>query len=71
MNYTEMMKQEINVKMSRDQLTIIRAAYSSWLDRQGSLTSEFIDIENMLNEFYPVINSVRKAKKYCNYVNRF
>jgi len=68
MNYTEIMKQEISVKMSRDQLTIIRAAYSSWLDRQENLTPEYIDIENVLNEFYPVIKSVRKLKNYCNYV---
>ena len=60
MNYTEIMKQEINVRMSRDQLTIIRAAYSV-ADRQENLTAEYTDIENMLNEFYPVIKSVRKA----------
>lgn len=61
MNYNEMMKQKINVRMSRDQLTIIRAAYSSWLDRQANLTPEFIDIENMLNEYYPAIKTIRKA----------
>ena len=51
----------INVSMSRDQLHLIRAAYSSWLDRQENITAEFISIENMLNEFYPAINAVRKA----------
>jgi len=51
----------INVSMSRDQLHIIRAAYSSWLDRQSNITAEFIDIENMLNEYYPAIKTIRKA----------
>jgi hypothetical protein len=51
----------INVKMTREQLHIIRAAYSSWLDRQNNITDEFIDIENMLNEFYPAIKTIRKA----------
>jgi len=60
MNYTEIMKQEISVSMTRDQLSIIRAAYSSWLDHQESITPEYTDIENMLNEFYPVI----KGKRY-------
>lgn len=47
--------------MSRDQLHLIRAAYSSWLDRQENITAEFTDIENMLNEYRPAINAVRKA----------
>jgi hypothetical protein len=51
----------INVSMSRDQLHLIRAAYSSWLDRQENITAEFTDIENMLNEYRPAINAVRKA----------
>lgn len=51
----------INVSMSRDQLHIIRAAYSSWLDRQANITAEFIDIENLLNEFHPAIKTIRKA----------
>lgn len=51
----------INVKMTREQLHIIRAAYSSWLDRQNNITAEFIDIENLLNEFHPAIKTVRKA----------
>jgi len=51
----------INVKMTREQLHIIRAAYSSWLDRQENITDEYTDIENMLNEFYPAIKTIRKA----------
>lgn len=57
------MKQEISVSMTRDQLSIIRVAYSSYLDRQENITPEFIDIENMLNEFYPVIKGNRKVFK--------
>ena len=47
--------------MTREQLHIIRAAYSSWLDRQANITAEFIDIENLLNEFHPAIKTIRKA----------
>ena len=51
----------INIKMTREQLHVIRVAYSSWLDRQENITDEYIQIEDMLNEFYPAIKTVRKA----------
>jgi len=51
----------INVSMSRDQLHIIRAAYSNYLDRQENITAEFIDIEDLLNSFHPAIKTIRKA----------
>jgi len=51
----------INVSMSRDQLHIIRAAYSSWLDRQENITAEYTDIEDLLNSFHPAIKTIRKA----------
>mgnify|MGYP001244428066 CR=1 FL=1 len=51
----------INIKMTREQLHIIRAAYSSWLDRQGNITPEYTDIEDLLNSFHPAIKTIRKA----------
>lgn len=55
------LNETINVKMTREQLHIIRAAYSSWLDRQANITAEFIDIEDLLNSFHPAIKTIRKA----------
>jgi len=52
---------KINITMSRDQLHLIRAAFSSWLDRQENITDEFIQVEELLNSFYPTIQSVRKT----------
>ena len=53
MDYSEIINQKINITITRDQLSIIRAAYSHYLDRQENITAELLEVESILNEFYP------------------
>jgi len=52
MNHRDIMNQTINVKMTRDQLSIIRAAYWSWIERQENITDELLQVQEMLNRYY-------------------
>lgn len=62
MNHSEIMNQIVNVKMTRDQLSFIRVAFSAWLDRKEIITGELTLIESLLNEYYPPVQSEGENK---------
>lgn len=53
------MNQKINITITRNQLSIIRAAYWNYLERQENITAELLEVESLLNEYFPAMGELK------------